>query len=265
MQRPPGQVGEDRGPESQRLLTSGKPHHPTRPQLRPLALLPPSCSVTTQTRPPAAMPVCPGPGPFPGRLSRVGSGIALQRLVPFGGAARRCDAGFSFPEATPKADWAPPRPFPRICFWGKQEAEKFHLWPTGGLAGVCVLFFFFLTTLQRIQSPQGLEHPDGVSMETKPASGPGPAPARPPAWGCSLTTGDPWDWGSVLLGRCSPSSWLCPSPRPDTRSCLGLGRRLPVAGTTVATHGALGCHRRCAQPPPSAYRIHAQGFSVVVL
>lgn len=148
----------------------------------------------------------------------------------------------------------------KLVFGGSKRLRNFIFGPQEGWG---VLFFFFLMTLQHIKSPQGLEHPDRVSMETKPVSGPGPAWPYPPSLG--LLAEDHWDWGRVLLGRCRPSSWLCSPPRPDTRSCLGLGRRPPAAGTTVATYGALGCHRRCAQPPTSAHRIHATGFSIVVL
>lgn len=71
-----------------------------------------------------------------------------------------------------------PAPSPELDFGGRKRLRNFIFGPQDGWGGG--LFLFFLTTLQHIKSPQGLEHPDRVSMETKPVSGPGPAPAAQP-------------------------------------------------------------------------------------
>lgn len=48
-------------------------------------------------------------------------------------------AEFKFLEVTLELDWAPPCPFPPVCFGWKKEAEEIHLWLTGRLVG----FYFY--------------------------------------------------------------------------------------------------------------------------
>lgn len=94
-----------------------------------------------------------------------------------------------------------PAPSPKLVFGGSKRLRNFIFGPQEGWG---VLFFFFLMTLQHIKSAQGLEHPDRVSMETKPVSGPGPAWPYPPSLGLLAENWGPLGLGQSAVGKVLP-------------------------------------------------------------